>query len=254
MQLARNYLDAAFSLIQKLTSVENIIYSNYYYTYIFFYKTFGPYENIYLNGLKYFSYIQLEDSPEEERVSICCDTILSAIINKTEYSFGELLLSPVYKYVDNLDDYRYISQLLSIVYNGNVSEWTQYKQYYHNQIQENAILRDHMTDIEEKIKNMSLIELAFHRSSHDRILSYQEISTYCHVDMQDMENFIIHCMSLHLIQGYLNDEKQTLTVTSIQPRILDKEHLNSINHQLQNWILKLNNIIHILEEQTNIHN
>lgn len=38
MQLARNYLDAAFSLIQKLTSVENIIYSNYYYTYIFFYK------------------------------------------------------------------------------------------------------------------------------------------------------------------------------------------------------------------------
>ncbi|KAK8790943.1 hypothetical protein WA158_005574 [Blastocystis sp. Blastoise] len=248
---ARNYLDNVQKLIDSMNFIEPSIYASYYKTSIALFKKYGSYDSIYPYGLKLFSYISVNELPTEEVTQLALDIVLSAIVGKTTYSFGELLNHPLSSFLKSTE-YTIIIDILTCIYNGDVKKWHSLCESNMQQINQFPILTNNINTINEKVVNVCLVEMAFHRSSNDRIISFEDISKTTGVPLKDIENYIIHCISLHLVNGSINGEDQTFTVTSIQPRILDRDHINSVNNHLKNWTMNLQNIISVLEKQTHM--
>lgn len=74
---------------------------------------------------------------------------------------------------------------------------------------------------------MALLELV----SADKKLSFDIISEKTNTPIDQVELIIIKTMSLHLIEGYINQDQQYVVVSWIQPRILN---LDQVKNLIQN--------------------
>ena len=93
--------------------------------------------------------------------------------------------------------------------------------------------------LNEKIKLLSLVRLAFDKASFERIISFEEIQrvTQCQVDA--VEYLIMKAMSLELLKGIVDEIDGNVQVTWVNPAILDIDQMKAINEKVKSWITKI---------------
>jgi 26S proteasome regulatory subunit N9 len=57
-------------------------------------------------------------------------------------------------------------------------------------------------------------------------------------------------LSLKLIRGFIDEVNQTVTVTWVQPRVLDLDQVHKITDRVQNWIYRTNEVLSFVEGTT----
>merc|ERR1712083_832955 len=90
--------------------------------------------------------------------------------------------------------------------------------------------------LNEKIKLLSLVRLAFDKASFERIISFEEIQRVTQCDMDAVEYLIMKAMSLQLLKGIVDGIDGNVQVTWVKPAILDKTQMTAINGKVQKWI------------------
>lgn len=117
---------------------------------------------------------------------------------------------------------------------------------------------------------MSLLEMIFHRSSHDRILTFTDIASKTRVPVEQVNYsfyLILSCfiffiffllkvdwilmkaLSLGLIKGTIDEVDQHIAITWVQPKVLDHEQIKVIVGQLNDWSERVKRTLLTVEEQ-----
>ena len=60
----------------------------------------------------------------------------------------------------------------------------------------------------------------------------------------------MRAMSLGLIKGSLDEVERTLTVTFVQPRVLNKGQLAVIKERVDSWLVRCSETLALLEKAT----
>ncbi|EGV66208.1 26S proteasome regulatory subunit [Yamadazyma tenuis] len=220
-------------LESKFNSINNEfnskINSAYYLTKCQYYKYLENYNSFYSNGLLYLS--TLDDLDSINKLDFGFDLSISALLGDKIYNFGELILHDILNSLKD-SDYEWLYDLIMYLNSGNLKEFntslaSSSKKY--------PKLEAHEVFLKQKIIIMCLVELISVKSTLNKQLSFKKISEFTGVDSNDIEHLIMKCFSLKLIKGYINQIDEVLTITWLQPRILNLDQIKTLSDHLDNW-------------------
>ncbi|ODV77132.1 26S proteasome regulatory particle [Suhomyces tanzawaensis NRRL Y-17324] len=208
------------------------INSAYYLAKCELYKINENYNLFYSNGLLYLSSVD-NNLSEAQKVKLCYELCIAALLGDKIYNFGELILHDILNAIkDESSQYNWLYHLIQNLNSGNL---TQFNHWLATAFKKSPFLTKFDVFLKQKIIIMSLLELISLKSTTNKQLTLQEISSFTGTSINDVEHLIIKCFSLNLIKGYINQIDEILVVTWLQPRILNLDQVNVLYKHLLSW-------------------
>lgn len=246
LQISRYYLllndlNAAEEILDKLndkfgangTEFDNPkIIAAYYLCKCELYKLNKNYNAYYSNGLLYLSSVDVEKLSQQTKIKLCYELCISALLGDKIYNFGELILHDILNTITTNSEYVWLYNLIQNLNAGNLKEFNKWLQ---EAFVKSPFLTQSEVFLKQKIIIMSLLELVSLKSTTNKQLKFKEISEFTGTPVNDVEHLIIKCFSLNLIKGYINQINEVLTVTWLQPRILNLDQVNTLLSHLRKW-------------------
>jgi 26S proteasome regulatory subunit N9 len=169
------------------------------------------------------------------------DLAVNALRAKSFYDFGELSLQPIMKVLEKESaDGRSGQWLLELVRAFISAKLDAFNAVCAKYAKELAAEPSLATDesralLNEKIRLLALVRLAFYRPATERVIPFSDISKVSDVDVEKVEGLIMRGMSLELMKGTIDGVAGTVTVTYVKPRILDKSEIDAMRERVTTW-------------------
>ena len=90
---------------------------------------------------------------------------------------------------------------------------------------------------------MALLDFIFNLSKNERVIPFSKIAGVTGLELGYVEMILMRAMSLQLIKGLINQVRavsdvqvdQTVTVTWIQPQVLDEQRISATVQKVELW-------------------
>jgi 26S proteasome regulatory subunit N9 len=194
----------------------------------------GPSQEFYKSALMFLAYTPVEELAVEERITLATDMALAAVTGDDIFNFGEVLATPILDSLKGTDS-QWLHDLVMSLHHGSINEFNSVVDKYREKYFEQPALSSKNEEVKKKVVLLALMNIAFERSANDRQISFTDIAARTCIDVTQVEWVVMRAMSLGLIKGTMDQVDQSVNVTWIQPRILDKEQLSVIGEQLDIW-------------------
>lgn len=231
---ARDLLDTLEKTIELKDNVPLILTSSFYSANAQYFKMKNDFNSFYYTALLYLS--TLEDKNDliiinkEPSVEFAYDLCIAALLGDKIYNFGELLQHPIMTLINNRADYNWLSQLLNALTLGDLGK---FDTLINVQIPKTPILAENESFLRQKICLMSLVECIF--SNNIRMLSFQDISNATNLPKDQVEHLVIKAISLGLLKGSIDQVNELVSITWVQPRIINEEQITKMKTRLEEW-------------------
>lgn len=228
-------------------SSETVIYSKYYYASSVYRKAFGPAVEFVRVTLMYLAYAPVESIPAELQFSLATELCVSAISSEDIFNFGEVVSTPILKSLQSTPS-EWLYDLVFALNEGNMVKFNQVVTTYQKEFMAEAKLGANLAVIKQKVILLSIMNLVFSRSSHDRNISFVDIAKAADIPLKEVEWALMKALSLKLVKGNINEVAQTVQVTWVQPRVLSREHIEMLCDQLGVWTDKVKTTLTTVED------
>lgn len=228
--LLENYEDR----VATMKPAEAIVFSKYYQALADYKKIIGPANEFYSASLKFLSYTSIDDMLIEDKMTLAKDIALAALSGEDIYNFGEVLATPILNCLVS-SPIQWLKDLVEVINGGNITGFNKIVQAHSQEYLAEPIISTSQEIIKQKAILLSLVNLAFERPSHSRIIDFVEISDKCLIPLQQVEWVLMKAMAIGLIKGVIDEVVGHVLVSWVQPRVLDKVQLAAINDQLAVW-------------------
>lgn len=203
----------------------------YYLTKCLYCKYKGNYNSFYTNGLLYLSSdSNLTNVSNTSPGVFAFDLAISALLGDKIYNFGELIVHKVFQTLRQI--HAWIFELIIHLHSGRIKEFSV---CLDAAIAQYPSLAQHRVFLNQKVIIMSLVRMISINTALNKSLTFKEIMECTNTDINDVEHLVIKCFALGLFRGHINQINQVVTVTWIEPRILDLEQIKGLYNHLQNW-------------------
>ncbi|CAI2175681.1 5446_t:CDS:2 [Funneliformis geosporum] len=238
-------IDKCEKILDKFDSVETVIHASFYRVAAEYYKAKANFPEFYKNALLYLACINLDDLTPVEKTNRAYDLAISALMGETIYNFGELLMHPI---LDDLSGTPH-EWLRNLLFAYNAGDLKKFEMLSVNFIQL-QFLQENIVFLRQKICLMSLIEAVFQRSSDNRTISFTSICSVTLLPPEEVEYLIMKALALKLIRGSIDQVKEEVMVTWVQPRVLDLVQIDGMRQRLQEWDENVKKTAIIVENET----
>ncbi|KAJ8432930.1 hypothetical protein Cgig2_023060 [Carnegiea gigantea] len=102
----------------------------------------------------------------------------------------------------------------------------------------------------EKINILCLMEIIFNRPSEDRTIPLKIIAERTRLSVEDVEYLLMKSLSVHLIEGIIDQVEGTVHVSWVQPRVLGIPQVKSLCDRLDSWLGKVHTALLSVEAET----
>lgn len=103
--------------------------------------------------------------------------------------------------------------------------------------------------LKQKVSIIAFLEFVFQLGKDDRNIPFSEIARVCQIDGQDVELLVMKAMSLQIVRGSIDEASETVAISWIMPRYLNKEHLQVLVGRMKEWEGKMEQVINMVENQ-----
>merc|ERR1712062_446330 len=117
--------------------------------------------------------------------------------------------------------------------NGNIDRFTQLLATNSPAASSQHPLKVHSQILEQKIRMMSLLNLAYETGF--KHLSFEQIAQHTKIQLKDVELLVIRCIASKLISATINQTSGVVTIHSVKPRVLTQEQMGKLSMYLMTW-------------------
>jgi len=187
------------------------------------YKKEANYAEYYRASLRFLGCTTLDTLSQQDKMSQAYHLCLAALLGKDIYNFGELL---AHKILDSLREtpQQWVVDLLVAFNSGDVGKFESMSKEW-STVSDLAANRETLAN---KICLLALMEMTFQRSSTDRLLSFESIATQTRIPVDKVEFLVMRALAKGLVKGSIDQVEQTVNLTWVQPRVLDKAQLRTL--------------------------
>lgn len=210
----------------------------------------GPADDYYRNRLQYVVYTPVEELTKALRVQYAKDLCLAALVSDKIYNFGEVVALPIFQSLKEDKNISWLSDLLEAFNNGDIERFNNTFGDHRKDIEDTPALKSNINKLKEKITLLCVMELIFKRPPSQRNISFAAIAKATQMNIKQVEWILIRAMSLGLIRGVIDEVDQSVNVTYIQPRVLDKAQLTSLKTRLVEWSGAVDEAVTFMESNT----
>ncbi|KAL3318415.1 26S proteasome non-ATPase regulatory subunit 13 [Cichlidogyrus casuarinus] len=231
-------------LSDKISQIDGVttIHSRYYQLSAMYYQQLGKHADYYREGLKYLGCANLESLSLEERQNWAFSIGLAALLGEGIYNFGELLTHEIFETLRSSSNV-WLVDLMQGLSHGELKKLDDLAPKWKAQHD----LKQAEAQIMEKATVLCLIELVFRRPLNKRTLTFEEISKATRVPIDRVEYLLMRALALHLMEGRIDEINKTVSITWLQPRVLDYEQIESMYKQLGDWCGKVTDMRSLVE-------
>jgi len=246
LEQAKETIEQAKVEIEKTAGVESEVYASYYKVWADYFKAQNQPIEFYNNALKYLAYVQVETIPRNQQLELAFDLGIAALIGDNIYNFGELLAHDILASLQG-SPVEWLVHLLRVFNAGDISGYEALVNKYKHDLSQQPALTSNQTLLTQKISILALMELAFKRPSDQRTIPFKDVSVASKLPINEVEHLIMKALSLKLVRGTIDELDKTVTITWVQPRVLDLQQISGMKERLQSWTQKVQSTLVFLE-------
>jgi len=245
-------IETAAAYVDGTAGIDNGVQASYCRARASYFKVSGPASEFYKYALLLLAYAPLSEMSEAEATTISFDLGIAALVGEGLYNFGELLEHPVVTTLE-ATEFAWLAQLLRAFNAGDIAKYEALVAQFHAKLEEQPALLSNTNFLKEKITLMALSETLFQRqggANGDRDMSFADIATATRLPLDQVELLVMRALSLKLIRGVMDQVKQTLRVTWVQPRVLMPPQISLMTERLSSWQETVSSTVNFLENET----
>jgi len=206
------------------------VHSQFYLLCSDLYRIEGDHRQFYSTSLKYLGCTELEDLSQEEQAKHAFFLSLAALLGDKVYNFGELLAHKVLESLRGTEN-AWLIDLLFVFNSGDVSKFKAMKPQWETQ----ADLKANENKLFEKVCLLCLMEMTFRREATARQIAFTEIAKETTLPVDCIELLIMKALSQGLVKGRIDEVDQSVMLTWVQPRVLDRHQVESLTRKIESW-------------------
>ncbi|KAI4372193.1 hypothetical protein MLD38_010458 [Melastoma candidum] len=245
----KKLLEEGKSTLDGMTDIDPSVYASYYWVSSQYHKVRKEYAEFYRSALLYLAYTSVESLSGSFKQDLAFDLSVSALLGDNIFNFGELLAHPIIKSLEGTK----VEWLYYILQAFNTGDLVRYKElcHVHNAaLNSQPGLVENEKKLSEKINILCLMEIIFSRPSEDRTIPLSVIADRTKLSIQDVEHLLMKSLSVHLIEGVIDQVEGTVHVSWVQPRVLGIPQVKSLRDRLDNWVGKVHTALLSVEAET----
>lgn len=243
MDLTKEVVREAQGLLDGLDGVTSV-HGNFYEMCSNYHKLMGNHAEYYRDALRYLGCTDIKNIPNGEQVERAFNLGLAAVLGKGVYNFGELLAHPVLNALRETER-KWLVDLLFAFNSGNIVKFDELKSQWGKQ----PDLAQHETNMRQKISLLCLMEMTFKRPATNRQLSFSEIAKETCLPPAEVELLVMKALSLSLVKGSIDQVDQKVHMTWVQPRVLDKDQIGTMQEKLSLWCTEVREMERLVEDK-----
>ncbi|KDP27377.1 hypothetical protein JCGZ_20201 [Jatropha curcas] len=245
----KKLLDDGKSTLDSMTDIDPSVYAMYYWVSSQYHKHRKEFAEFYRSALLYLAYTSVESLSESFRLDLAFDLSLSALLGDNIYNFGELLAHPIIKSLQGTQ-VEWLYYLLQAFNSGDLVRYQELCQVHNASLRAQPALVENEQKLLEKINILCLMEIIFSRPSEDRTIPLSVIADRTKLSIEDVEHLLMKSLSVHLIEGIIDQVEGTVHVSWVQPRVLGIPQIKSLRDRLDNWLGKVHTALLSVEAET----
>uniref|UniRef100_A0A7S1VPM7 PCI domain-containing protein n=1 Tax=Grammatophora oceanica TaxID=210454 RepID=A0A7S1VPM7_9STRA len=213
-------------------------------------KAVGPPEAFYAEAIEYLHYTSIEKIPNA--YELATDLSLAALTGDGVYNLGQVVTStPLLGVALPGTDNEYLLELLQAMAAGHVADFNALSSKYASKIQAEPSLMHRRVAVQEKMTLLALVTMIWEQPASERTWKFDAIRERLLLGASDdVEMLVMRALSLHLIEGSLDQVSEELQVTWVMPRVLTKEQMSSMSSRFGEWAVKVSNTRDYMSENT----
>ncbi|VUZ55166.1 unnamed protein product [Hymenolepis diminuta] len=227
---ARDIIESTGEILSKIDGVTSV-HSRYYRMSSQYYKLMGQHAEYYHEALRFLGCTNISELTETEKQDWAFSIGLAALLGQGVYNFGELISHEVLESLRSKPDAAWLVDLLHAFNRGDLDCIVQLKPKWSavNDLAAAAGL------LQEKALLLALMEMFFRRPSNQRTVSFADIVAATKLPLDKVEALVMRALSLNLMKGRIDEVNQTVTLTWLQPRVLDIDQISNMAQRLTEW-------------------
>ncbi|XP_018321625.1 26S proteasome non-ATPase regulatory subunit 13 [Agrilus planipennis] len=229
-----------------LDSVDGVtpVHGRFYLLASHYYRIQGDHAQYYRTALRYLGCTDLDNLSEDTKHQQAFFLGLAALLGEGVYNLGELLTHPVLESLKETEN-AWLVELLYAFNAGDINKFENMKPQWSTV----ADLAAQELFLRQKISLLCLMEMTFKRPSHDRQLTFVEISRETKLPLNEIELLVMKALSQGLVKGAIDQVAGTVNMTWVQPRVLDRNQISNMVQKLDVWCKHVNTMEKLLEEK-----
>lgn len=217
-ETAKTMLESANEQLKSVKPSESVIFSKYYkataeyrkvkqtcriylclYTVNIFYKEYsllctcacqlkvvGPANEFYSAALMYLSYTSVEELSAEAKYTLATDMALASITGDDIYNFGDVLATPILTSLKDTPN-EWLLHVVETMNAGNVEQFGRLVEAHRAQyFAQPALAAKHDSVVRQKIVLLCLVNVAFERPSHERLIAFSDIAARASIPLDQV--------------------------------------------------------------------
>ncbi|XP_052170402.1 26S proteasome non-ATPase regulatory subunit 13 homolog B-like [Diospyros lotus] len=245
----KKLLEDGKSTLDSMTDIDPSVYASYYWVSSQFHKSRQEFAEFYKSALLYLAYTSVESLSESFKLDLAFDLSLAALLGENIYNFGELLAHPIIKSLVGTK-VEWLYYILEAFNSGDLIRYQELCQVHRAALSAQPALVENEKKLLEKINILCLMEIIFSRPSEDRTIPLSIIAQRTKLTVEDVEYLLMKSLSVHLIEGIIDQVDGIVHVSWVQPRVLGISQIKSLRERLDNWVDKVHTALLSVEAET----
>ncbi|KAL1830502.1 hypothetical protein ACET3Z_000153 [Daucus carota] len=245
----KKLLDDGKSTLDSMTDIDPSVHASFYWISSQYHKSRQEFAEFYKSALLYLAYTSVESLSESFKLDLAFDLSLSALLGENIYNFGELLAHPILKSLLGTK-VEWLYYILEAFNSGDLVRYQEMCRVHNAALSAQPALVENEKKLLEKINILCLMEIIFSRPSEDRTIPLSIIAERTRLTVEEVEYLLMKSLSVHLIEGIIDQVEGTVHVSWVQPRVLGISQIKSLRDRLDNWMGKVNTALLSVEAET----
>lgn len=220
------------------------VHSHFYLLASDLYRIQGKHAQFYRASLRYLGCTDMATLSKEEQAKHAFFLSLAALLGDKIFNFGELLAHEVLKSLKGGEN-EWLIDLLQAFNCGDVAKFRQLKPKWATQ----RDLAHNEALLFQKVCLLCLMEMVFRREATQRQIQFSEIASATTLPVDQVEMLIMKALAQGLVKGRIDEVQSTVTLTWVQPRVLDSSQLASMLEKIGGWVQSVGSMEVLIENK-----
>ncbi|KAK8934775.1 hypothetical protein KSP39_PZI014754 [Platanthera zijinensis] len=245
----KKLLEEGKTTLESMTDIDPSVQSSFYWISSQYHKCRQEFAEFYKSALLYLAYTEVDSLSESFKLDLAFDLSLSALLGDNIYNFGELLAHPIINSLIGTNA-EWIYHILQAFNSGNLARYQELCGVHNAALSSQPALVSNEKKLLEKINILCLMEIIFSRSAEDRTIPLSIIADRTKLSIEDVEYLLMKSLSVHLIEGIIDQVEGRVHVSWVQPRVLGIPQITSLRDRLDSWLGKVRAALLSVEAET----
>lgn len=242
-------IDEGKATLDSMADLDPSVHASVYWVSSQYHKSKQDFAEFYKSALLYLAYTSVDTLTDTFKLDLAVDLSLAALLGENIYNFGELLAHPIVKTLEG-SQFQWLFHILVAFEHGDLYKYDELCSLYAAHLNAQPALVENERRLREKITILCLMELIFSRPSDDRTIPLTAIAEKTKLPVDGVEHLLMKTLSVHLIEGVIDQVEGHVRVSWVQPRVLNLQQAAGLRDRLDTWLTRVHSTLLAVEAET----